>query len=346
MAKEIRQHESSSVPTGRRLEDLEPRWGWMSYMACLRAASDYHRLGHSDSWIYGGSGYAFVLNIHEAICPSGPTAWPEHWTDLAAVNIGLFVERFAGPGKGKHGPEVRQAIWRAARRAIDDGDPVFGWELDKPEFYVVYGYDADGNYLFHNVQGPDKLHWDRLGDTGIGWAMMAAVARHEPAGERRIVADAIEVAIEVSRRPNFLDHPKYRMGLAAYDAWIAALQDESLVASNKEIGFGHAYNAQCWAECRQHAFGFLVEARNRLKDSRLSDEFAAAIKHYQAVAANLRALAEMYPFHPDQAEEMTRRLGDKDRRARAVARLQAARGAEAKALEALARLHRKLDPSP
>lgn len=94
------------------------------------------------------------------------------------------------------------------------------------------------------------------------------------------------------------------------------------------------------------AFLGFQAARNRLKDKDLAEDFPAAIQHDQTVAKRLQAVAELYPFHPAESQEMTRRLGDKDRRAKAITHLQAARDAEAKGLQALDRLHRKLDASP
>ena len=39
--------------------------------------------------------------------------------------------------------------------------------------------------------------------------------------------------------------------------------DEQFIATNKDVGFGNAYNAQCWFECRRNAVNFLKQAKER-----------------------------------------------------------------------------------
>ena len=51
--------------------------------------------------------------------------------------------------------------------------------------------------------------------------------------------------------------PGRTTGLAAYDAWVAAME------SGDFIPFGAAYNAQCWAESRALGRDFLGRAAGR-----------------------------------------------------------------------------------
>ena len=44
-------------------------------MGVIHAVARHLDLKVSDPWLYGVSGHAFVINIHEAICPSGPYCW-------------------------------------------------------------------------------------------------------------------------------------------------------------------------------------------------------------------------------------------------------------------------------
>jgi len=44
-------------------------------IGCLKGCADYFNLNISTSWLFGASGHAFLINIHDEICPSGPYCW-------------------------------------------------------------------------------------------------------------------------------------------------------------------------------------------------------------------------------------------------------------------------------
>jgi len=44
-------------------------------MGALHGAARYHRLDASLPFLYGASGLAFLMNVHEELCPSGPYCW-------------------------------------------------------------------------------------------------------------------------------------------------------------------------------------------------------------------------------------------------------------------------------
>ncbi len=128
-----------------------------------------------------------------------------------------------------------------------------------------------------------------------------------------------------------------RPGLPGYDAWIKAFQGPKAL-DHKAGGFGQAYNAQCWAECRRHAVAFLEEARQRLGAARLKDEFDEAVRQYKVVRDNLDAVAKLFPFHLSDPKGMGRRIKEAPTRAKAARALAAARKAEVAGLRALARI--------
>ena len=104
------------------------------------------------------------------------------------------------------------------------------------------------------------------------------------------------------------------------------------------IGFGQAYNAQCWAECRRHAVAFLEEAKQRLADPKLAPLFDEALARYRIVSEQLGAVAKAFPFKVGDTAGMNERIRDAGRRAKAVEALTAARDAEAAGLKALGRI--------
>ena len=318
-------------PSHGMLKGLRAEPLWMTRVGGLIGAAKYLKLDASPAWIYGATGHAFALNIHEVVCPSGPTAWCAEKCDELAANIGIVVEdysQFKGSGDFAAGQE---RIWRNVCAAIDVGLPAFGWELDVPEWYVVRGYDADGHYLFADLSGGSaKTHYTKLGDTGIGVTSIRVVKRGKPAEDRVAVREALLFAIEHAAGKH--SRELWRSGLPGYETWIKAL------SANKAEGSGQAYNAQCWAECRRNAVAFLEEAAKRLDDEHLAPLFADTIARYKTVSARLDAVAKAFPFDVADEQAMADRIKDESRRAAAVRLLQAARDTEAAGVETLQKI--------
>jgi hypothetical protein len=107
---------------------------------CLVACSDAMGLGHSLSWVFGGTGYAFLMNFDESVCPSHPTAWNKELLFANCENLGMRIIRvFEEDGK------TQEDAWKAVRESIDDGRAAFAWEMQVPEFYVINGKVWDAN---------------------------------------------------------------------------------------------------------------------------------------------------------------------------------------------------------
>jgi len=319
------------------LESLRSRPAWITHMACLRGCLEYLGNDASSGWAYGGTGFAFALNIHEAICPSGPTAWPEQMCDALAANIGAVVEPVSAHKSEGDFAATQEEAWRKVREAIDAGHPCFGWELDVPEWYVIHGYDDQGNILFRDFGGEEReVHHTKLGDTGIGVAAIMVVKPGPAADDRAIVRDALAFAVEHGTGRH--SHELYRTGLLGYDAWIAALENEELCNTDDTIGFGQGYNGKCWSECRRQAVDFLQEAKKRLDDAKLAPLFDEAIKQYTSVSESLSQLSRIFPFDAGQQAAMAEQIKDPERRRQAVTALKTARDAEATGIEGLKKI--------
>jgi hypothetical protein len=117
--------------------------------------------------------------------------------------------------------------------------------------------------------------------------------------------------------------------------WISALRE------NKADGFGTAYNAAVWAECRRHAVAFLDEAKGKL-DKSLSELFDEGIAQYKIVSENLSEVSETFPFINTSDEQKKANMKDEKRRMAAVDALQAARDAEERGLAILQQIADKL----
>ncbi|MGC9523536.1 MAG: hypothetical protein ACP5HG_16880 [Anaerolineae bacterium] len=322
----------------KRLENCTWEPAWVSHLGCLKGCLEYLGVDVSMDWLYGGTGHAFVINMHEEVCPSGPTAWDTRMLFELGANLG-YRETCVFGGKQDGGlGEAQERAWEMVRGAIDQGLPCYGWELEIPEFYVICGYEdgPDGGYYYAGPgceDGKGPKPWRELGDTGIGIVEVYAVRPGEAADDVTAVGKALSAALNHASNPKEWIFEGYRAGLEGYDNWIRALEE------GKASDMGMRFNAGVWLECRQHAVGFLREAESRLAG--LADApLDAALLHYTAVAEGLGEVAEIYPWSWGASDEEVLPIDDRSRAA--VEALRMARDAEAAGLAALDEIVRVL----
>ena len=313
----------------KTLEYLNWKPMWVSHLGCIKGCLDYLDMEVSDAWLYGATGHAFLLNMHEVVCPSGPTAWKSEMLFRLGRNVGYRIDGIFSLRQMPDFDEARKKAWDYLKKNIDDGIPCYGWELGVPEYYVVNGYDDVGYYFSGPMPAPARMPkpWEELATGEIGLIEMYSVERGEALDDRQTVKQALEFALEFSQSPDKWIFPKYRAGLEGYDLWIKAL--ETGVAD----GFGMAYNTVVWWECRFFAAEFLKEVRERLNDD-VSGILIQTIDAYDVVARRLKKVEELYPFFGRKPAH----IESEERRMKAAAHLRIAREYEAKGLEQLAEL--------
>jgi hypothetical protein len=322
-------HQPEGGNVTKELENLRWKPAWVSYLACIDACLAYLGREVSRSWLYGGTGHAFVINIHEVVCPSGPTAWNSEMIAKLGQNLGYTLRSVWGTTRGKDFDGLQKRAWEHARKAIDEGLPCFAWELEIPEYYVVYGYDDIGYYhagpRCHDGTGPKP--WRELGKSEIGVLELCSMKLSEPADDATIVKQALSFALEHAESPEKWIFPKYKAGLEGFDVWIRSVEDGTA------HGFGLPYNAAVWEECRRRAAEFLEEAGSRIGGDAMP-LFEKATRHYRAVAGHLKEVSTLYPF--SKATDATIAVDDKSNAAAAV--LRKAKDAEKAGLDTLAEI--------
>ena len=317
----------------KSLENLKWRPRWVSHLGCIEGCLKYLKMDVSPAWLYGGTGHAFIINIHEVVCPSGPTAWNTQMLFRLGKNIGYTPSVVWALKSHTDFARKQKRAWETTKRAIDDGLPCYGWELDMPEFYLVYGYD-DAGYYFSGPgcdSGKGPKPWKEVGDTEIGCLEMYVVKPGQAAHDARTVKEAFEFVLEHAKSPAKWIFPKYKAGLAGFDSWIHALE------TGNANGLGMAYNAAVWSECRNFAVAFLREAKERT-GGKLSSVFDQAIEHYEVVAGHLKKVADTFPFHDRKPEH----IKDETRCHTAIESLRAARNAEEAGLRVLEKIASEL----
>ena len=319
------------------LEGFSHRGRWVSYMGTLVSCARFLEPEVSEAWLWGATGYAFSLTVHEQLCPSGPYMPSDKLTDLLP-NTGFGVEQLSAEPKSGDFAEARSRMFRRVRQAIDVGLPVMGWSLEHIDWYPICGYDGGGNYLFRFHDGVMKPYpHAKLGEKAPGgMAIVAIVQPGSAPDDATAVRGALRFALRMGRGEH--SHGLYTSGLGAYDVWLKALAQPQDPSSEARC-FGHAFNAACWYECRRQVVAFLGEAKTRLNNEAAGPLFDKAIAHYRTVADQFRTLTALYPCQPGKNKPMRKRFEDPALRAKAVAALTAARDAEAMGLKALAKIH-------
>ena len=319
----------------KKLENCRWKQRWVSHLGCIRGCLDYLGIKMSDGWLYGGTGHAFVINIHDELCPSGPTAWKSVKLFEHGKTLGYTIDGCFGFKDQDDFGEVQKRAYDHVRTSIDQDRPCYGWELEIPEYYVVFGYDDTG-YFYSGAgcdEGRGPKPWREFADTGIGILEMYSIGPSEPIDDVEIVRNSLSFALEMSKGPSKWVHDGYRGGIKGFETWIAAF--EAGIASD----MGTRYNAGVWSECRTMAVEYLKEAKRRIPE-RADSLFDEAIREYSEVANQLKNVAEIYPWVEGASEQNLIPVNRSSERASEA--LEAAMDAEAKGLVAVGEILERL----
>ena len=313
----------------KELQGLKWKPMWTSLMGSIKGCVDYLGLDISGDWLMGGTGHGFIINMHEVVCLSGPTAWNMGRVIELGKNLGYEVNGVWGMKTDPDFGQKKRKAFDLVKSSIDQGIPCYAWELKIPEYYVIHGYDEKA-YWFSGVEAdPDTKPWDALGETEIGILEVNSISPVKAADDRTVVKQALEFALKFAQSPEGWVFPKYRAGLDGFDLWIKALENRTA------LDMGMAYNAEVWHECRRGAAGFLREAEERIggKVGPLLDQAAG---HYDTVANHLKEVVMTFPF-PIEGRKLrdTKEPGLRDA---GLKSLRNAREAEAKGLSALEKI--------
>jgi AraC-like DNA-binding protein len=226
-------------------------------MGCLKGASDYFDNDLSAAMLFGLSGHAFLLNIHEELCPSGPYVWKkDRFFELLE---GLGIKKLTQYQISKDAErEERARIELKLKEHMEAGDLFM---LDFLEHQLASGYDERGFLMLQpwNGRAPSEIpalsfgSWQECFDKE-GWAHFTVLSHTQTRkGVPEAARDALSYAMELYDSPGRYEVEGYRIGFGGYDNWIEC------VKRGLGAGHGHWWNAQVWAECRWFAGDFFGE---------------------------------------------------------------------------------------
>ncbi len=224
-------------------------------MGCFRGAADFYGLDLSTPMLYGLTGHAFVINIHQQICPSGPYCWNRDPFYAVARNVGLETEPL-GFCWLRGGDRPREEIEARLRAALDEGHVCF---LINMEYQLITGYDQTG--MFTAQPWAPKLDFPQKHLTWTTWAEFGdevhvdfhILRRREPADRLTAVVASLRYAQDLWANPTRHGDRDYGVGPDAWRNWWQAVE------AGHGTGHGQWWNATVWGECREQAAAWLTE---------------------------------------------------------------------------------------
>jgi hypothetical protein len=295
-----------------QLEGLKQPPFSTTLLGVAKGALDYYGIKTSDAWAFGGSGHAFLINIHKALCPSGPYCWKYDGFTALLRNIGLEMtgRGFFHPGST---PAERAAVERQLKESLDKG---LVCSFCNMENQLIGGYDEAGFTLARPWEcapeiTPARLAFGSWQEFGSEVHVNFFVLRQgSPQGEARVIRDSLKYAVELFRSPGKYAEPDYGIGPDAYEKWAAA-------TSEQKAAHGNWWNAMVWSECRKMAGAYFAEIAAR------RGEVAGRAGQLSSAYSEIGALLEKVADKEMNPAEKTRIVLDlKQRELAAVAQIE------------------------
>jgi len=256
-------------------------------MGVVKAVLDYYHLDSTEAWAFGGSGHAFLINIHDQLCPSGPYCWKYDGFQRLLRNLGLEMTDVGFFDKNSK-PEERAAVEQKLKQSLDSGNPC---SLTNMEHQVISGYDDKAFFTAQpwgdccNGFPPATLTfgtWPEFKDEiHVNFFTFKKLA---PADDATVVRDSLGYALDLFRHPEQHNFERYGIGLNAYDNWTSA------VAAGHGSSHGNWWNATVWSECRAMASGYFTEVGGKL--SKVAGQARELSTAYRGIADLLSRVSD------------------------------------------------------
>lgn len=228
-------------------------------MGCVKGAADYFDYDLSQAQLFGLTGHAFLINIHEDLCSGSPYNWDHKWFYALLENLGI---RHEGSYRStKETPlEERSRMEASFKAHLDRGELCM---LSFMEHQLFCGYDETGFLLLqpwecqseYEIKQLNYQGWDQCLETQ-GWVQFDLFERCSPRGTfRERLKEALRQAAVLYRSPEPYESPQCRIGQGAYRNWISFIEEKGGDVH------GHWWNAMVWMECRRQGARFFQEIR-------------------------------------------------------------------------------------
>jgi hypothetical protein len=227
-------------------------------LGVVKGALDHFGTELSPAMAFGGSGHAFLINIHDELCPSGPYCWKYDRFHELVRNLGVEMTDLGFFHAGSPLTE-RAAIERKLTRALDQGLPCSFCNMENQ---LIVGYDV-GKFLLAqpwpvcNELTPPALTFGTWSEFGVECHVnFFVLGRTQRADDAHVIRTSLDYALDLFRNPERFSRPHCGIGLKAYDNWLAAVEQHG-------AEHGNWWNAMVWSECRAMAADYFAEIAGR-----------------------------------------------------------------------------------
>lgn len=286
-------------------------------LGVLKGVLDYYEIDVSGPMAFGGSGHAFLINIHKQLCPSGPYCWKADGFARLIGNLGL--ERtdlgFFSP---TNSPAERQGVEDELHAALDQG---IACSLCNFENQLITGYDEAGFFTTqpwapHMNFPPARLSFGSWEEFGKQFHVNFYTFRKTAwADAKTTILDSLDYAVELHQDPLAYSLEAFGIGPDAYANWKAAAEEYG-------ASHGNWWNATVWSECRKMAGEYFTEIAGAY--TQVSDAAADLTSAYTEIADGLGRLSDKEMPASDKIELLDQVQSQEQQAIEAVAALAAA----------------------
>jgi len=226
-------------------------------MGTLKGVADYFNIAISDALLFGGSGHAFLINIHEKLWPSGPYVWKYDAFYKLVRNLGISIKDL-GYFTAKSTLDERGKVEELLRSSIDARTPC---SLLNMENQLISGYN-DTHFIVEQPWSKDLPITPRT-LTFQTWKELErrmhlnffTFDKTRRTDDETIIKESLNFAVDMTRNPDRYEERKehFHIGLGAYDVWIRAVRD------GYGPKHGNWWNATVYSECREMASKYFSE---------------------------------------------------------------------------------------
>lgn len=253
-----------------------------SLMGVVKGALDHFGLDHTAAETFVVSGHAFVINIHEELCPSGPYVWNYETFMRLVANLGLAMAPLGTLLATTSTPDEKAELEGKVKGAMDEGAVC---SLLNLENQLLLGYDDEGFIAAQPWAAvdstPGRLTFGTWEEYSAGPPVTFFKFAEAAPPSKMPVHDALDFAVEVWENSDRYVEDRYGLGAAAYANWLSAID------AGHAGEHGNWWNAVVWAECRERAGDYF--------QSIAAAEFPGAIDRQRArlLAVDYRALSRL-----------------------------------------------------
>jgi hypothetical protein len=268
-------------------------------MGVLKGVLEYYGYDYTDSFIFGASGHAFLMNIHKELCPSSPYCWNEDgYFDLMRL-MGIEINDL-GFYDRKASIDAKDKLFSILKVNLDKGIPC---SLLNMENQIVYGYEGDKLLTSQpwecSPNFPPKTltfnDWEELnGEVHLNFYTYKKV---KPVSKKKMIKRSILYAIDLYENPTKYSFDGYGIGPNAYTNYINAVEKHGNT-------HGNWWNATVWGENRLKAGEYLKECSEILGDEN-SVELATISAFYTEIG-NILVKASEKEMPASEKKELLR----------------------------------------